>query len=652
MGGQQCKLTGEMHYLRGRIHGTEDTGGIRSVPKEHCSLHSGLQAGKAGFHHTPVEQRLQPGQHGCMPTTDAHTRYSCGVEKENLMSTGKNRENQGRCPMKIILTSHTMPSGDAPPGEGPLPLVAGIVMAEKTVDAELIQGQPITCDRCGAVLTDPAEVRRDPALGLLFTCSYCGTVHPLKLTPGHLSPVMDFVVPRQEESGAGDSADSLVACVDVSDSMLLSLDTIRALQTGVIPGVRELMTLSARNSLSAVKSSLLSTLRDILLLSPGTRFGLITFGSSVRIYHDPGREALHMEDDTILLSIEAIRNEVAKEGIVLPPLGETAEGMQSLIAGLKTGGATALGPALAAAIAILSSRPRGRIILLTDGMANRGIGSLCHPGPEASRGKRLYGDLAREMAERGIVCDIVGIAGEVSMGLETLITLPLTTGGDIFYASTDELDAALGTLGATDYFGRNARLRIITPSSVTIEDMSGAGAAAVSPGRVSLGQVAEGREVYCRLAGGKETRSGEAIPVQFQLEWTDREGNRRVTVETVHLKAQERPEALPHDFDPLPLTIMEVQKAGQDVMAGGLDASRQRLVKLRELIEKNPGIPVEKAEGARAIIQEELDHIDEVEQWKNSNSYHDYRSVSSVSMGRRSSTSPPPKRRGAPPKLS
>jgi hypothetical protein len=418
--------------------------------------------------------------------------------------------------------------------------------------------------------------------------------------------------------------------------MFRSFDNV--IWLGITPG--------GKNKLSAVKASLLSTLRDLSILSPKTRFGLITFGSTIRIYSAPGSEALHITEDATLLSREAIGREVSSASLVLMPLDVVGTGMQELIAGLKTEGDTALGPALAAAFTLLDGSSQGRVILLTDGMANRGIGSLNHPAPE---GKKLYEVLAREMAERGMVCDIVGIAGEVSMGLESLVTLPSATGGDLFYASVDELDATLGALGATDYFGRNARLRVITPSSVSIEDMSGADAAAISPGRVSLGQVSEGREIYCRIAGGTTLKPGETVPVQFQLEWTDREGNPRVTVETVHLRATERPEDMLQGFDPLPLTIMEVQKAGQDAMTKGLEASRERL---RELIEKTPGIPTEKAEGALAILKEELDHIDEVEQWKNSNSYNDYRSVSSVSMGRRSSTSPPPKRRGAPPKLS
>ena len=57
------------------------------------------------------------------------------------------------------------------------------------------------------------------------------------------------------------------------------------------------------------------------------------------------------------------------------PVGSGGAALWANVAGLKTSGCTALGPALSVAIGLADKMPGAAIVLATDGAANTGVGS-------------------------------------------------------------------------------------------------------------------------------------------------------------------------------------------------------------------------------------------------------------------------------------
>ncbi|MBI2263646.1 MAG: VWA domain-containing protein [Armatimonadetes bacterium] len=519
--------------------------------------------------------------------------------------------------MKIVLTTDKIPFGKALSDTADFPLVAGIVFEEKDLETRSVAAEPIKCEGCGAILTDLSEVREDPRLGTVFQCSFCNAIHKVpKNLPQEILANADFVLPLEAQPRES-FADTLIACIDISGSM-------------------------EGGALEAVKSSLVSTLRDLQHASPETRFGLVTFSDDVRLYVEPGAIARTLGDEQVLLSVDKIKKDILSARLTLHPLSRIGEGMRSFVSALRTEGSTALGPAVVAASALLEKRPHGRIVLLTDGQANRGVGSLDHPTPV---GKKLYEDLAGEFAKRGIICDIVAISGSGTVEVKALAVLPSSTGGDLFYVSVEELESTFQTLGTVDYYGRNAVLKVLTPSGIQVSDLSGVASGVGPQARVALGHLASGREVYYGFKSDKGIAAGQTVPVQFQLEWTDTQGNSHVTVKTVNLTGTEKSEEILAAYNPLPWTIMEVQKAGEDAFQFDFDHSKDRLQRVKSLLQKLTRAPREKSENCMQVLGEELAQIDEIVQRRHSSSYYDDSTYESYSMTRRRSSAPPPKRR-------
>jgi hypothetical protein len=119
---------------------------------------------------------------------------------------------------------------------------------------------------------------------------------------------------------------------------------------------------------------------------------LITFSSEVEIIGDAAAEPLHLAGDQ-LDSFDALSSagesypltlavQQSKEKlwakIKVRIVSRTALGLIELPheQGLEEGGATALGPALVASVAMAGKRPGSRVVICTDGLANVGLGTI------------------------------------------------------------------------------------------------------------------------------------------------------------------------------------------------------------------------------------------------------------------------------------
>ena len=115
---------------------------------------------------------------------------------------------------------------------------------------------------------------------------------------------------------------------------------------------------------------------------------------------------------------------------------ESATALGEAIFGLEESGPTALGPAVAVALGMVSgSNAAGaRIVLCTDGLANVGLGSLdeipegANPIREAAEG--FYRSLGESAVAAGTVVDVISIIGQ-DADLENLGAVSEATGGTV-----------------------------------------------------------------------------------------------------------------------------------------------------------------------------------------------------------------------------
>jgi len=473
-----------------------------------------------------------------------------------------------------------------------IPLVGEVSFSEFEDEKADIKGKPIVCANCGAILTNVKDVQTDAKIGTYFNCTYCGKVNVIdpKDLPHNINAYSGWLIPpdtTKPDFGKGiQKGNSLIAALDVSGSM-------------------------SGAKIEGVKQSLVSTLKAYSKTKADALFGLVTFESNLRIYSPEGEEVLNIGGD-ILYDVKAIEKEVANNSWVkkqLPKMtiDSTGKQWQKTIQKMQALSSTALGPAVVAARIMSLAAGTGRILLLTDGMANEGIGSLSGASPE---GKQFYTMIGNALKESGIVLDIVGIAGEGSLELKTLALMPEITGGDLFYADLSELQDSFGLIAGDQIIGRNARIKLIVPDEIELSTVSGMGTRELAYKRgddISLGGLTKSRSIAFEFKPKKKVSDRKKVPVQVQIRYKDEEDNERIRVIEKELEVSEIKEELEKSLDADLIAGYTVQRAAQ-VMQRDRKEGKKMMSDMRQTLAKAaPG-----AKAAQEYLDDELEEMEEI----------------------------------------
>lgn len=468
-----------------------------------------------------------------------------------------------------------------------IPYVLRVEFGHLTHETTKIVGKPIACHKCNGFLLSVDQIQEDPKVGKHFVCPFCGTLNIIEGEVVVAGDDTDFVVegPPDPETATETIAiggKSFLGLIDVSGSM-------------------------AGANLAAVKRSLNTSIDSLAANAPDTMFGLIEFESSVVARNLENGNPVELPRDSFA-SLNDIMNATKKllDGVKLVGVGKNQDRLKKHVQTLRDQGGTALGPAVGMAYVIAKHRNVGRVVLLTDGLANEGIGAL--EGYQVTPASKYYEDLGKMFMELGTAVDVVGIASGAGMELQTLGLLPEATGGQMYYVTPNELDKSLSELAGASLLGRDVEVRLITPPGVRIKDASGVSRAVVDQlkkkSESKIGVVGEDHELYFEVEPEKEIKESE-VPIQVQVTYTDEEGSRRVRVVTTKLKVSKNEEEIMETLDPTVGATFVTQKAGEESFRGDREKGRERIASFRKALKT-------KAKGAPKAVQAMLDKTDNV----------------------------------------
>ncbi len=468
-----------------------------------------------------------------------------------------------------------------------IPYVLRVEFGHLTHETTKIVGKPIACHKCNGFLLSVDQIQEDPKVGKHFVCPFCGTLNIIEGEVVVAGDDTDFVVegPPDPETATETIAiggKSFLGLIDVSGSM-------------------------AGANLAAVKRSLNTSIDSLAANAPDTMFGLIEFESSVVARNLENGNPVELPRDSFA-SLNDIMNATKKllDGVKLVGVGKNQDRLKKHVQTLRDQGGTALGPAVGMAYVIAKHRNVGRVVLLTDGLANEGIGAL--EGYQVTPASKYYEDLGKMFMELGTAVDVVGIASGAGMELQTLGLLPEATGGQMYYVTPNELDKSLSELAGASLLGRDVEVRLITPPGVRVKDASGVSRAVVDQlkkkSESKIGVVGEDHELYFEVEPEKEIKESE-VPIQVQVTYTDEEGSRRVRVVTTKLKVSKNEEEIMETLDPTVGATFVTQKAGEESFRGDREKGRERIASFRKALKT-------KAKGAPKAVQAMLDKTDNV----------------------------------------
>ncbi len=447
------------------------------------------------------------------------------------------------------------------------------------------------------------QVKEDDKVGKHFSCAFCGTLNVIGGEIILAGDDTDFVIepaPERTETGTDTisvGGKSFLALIDVSGSM-------------------------AGANLSAVKRSLTTSIDSLAANAPETQFGLIEFESSVICRDIQSGEAIQLPYETYP-SYKQIVDATKKllDKIKLVGVGKNSDKLKQHVSSLRHQGGTALGPAVAMASVIAKHRNVGRVVLLTDGLANEGIGAL--EGYQVTSADAFYEGLGRNFLDFGTAVDVVGIASSSGMELKTLGLLPEATGGQMYYVKPNELDMSISELAGATLLGRDVEVKLITPKGVIVKDASGVSRAVIEEltkkKESKIGVVGENHELYFEVEPESEIKAPE-VPIQVQVEYTDEEGARRVRAVTAILKVAKKEDEIMETLDPTLGATFVTQKAGEESFAGGKEgrkkgkkliaAFRSAMKKRAKTAPKPVQAMYEKADRALEAEENEMEELD------------------------------------------
>uniref|UniRef100_A0A8C4HBN9 VWFA domain-containing protein n=1 Tax=Dicentrarchus labrax TaxID=13489 RepID=A0A8C4HBN9_DICLA len=261
---------------------------------------------------------------------------------------------------------------------------------------------PVICGKCSAALSCLSTMQTN-----LWVCEFCGCENSVndggaRVCVGQRAGVHsdELYLPNQSEDDYQNLEDTLVVfCVDISGSMSVTTEVCRALTS-------------------------------LLQQSPRRRVALVTFSDDVVIYGDGTSTPLTLRDFALVDS-----DHIWQQGMsykIPHCIAETYHQLIQRVKELREHGATSLGPAALASVAMASRYSGSKVILCTDGRANIGLGEMeqtpsLSPSPQTPY---FYRELAQKAVESGVIISVMTFEG-TDCRLADVGRLADTTGGRV-----------------------------------------------------------------------------------------------------------------------------------------------------------------------------------------------------------------------------
>jgi hypothetical protein len=223
--------------------------------------------------------------------------------------------------------------------------------------------------------------------------------------------------------------------------------------------------------------------------------------------------------------------------LLTKPLKDTCQSVSNTIKSLQPMSCTALGPGLLCSLGMVQGRAGSRVILCTDGLANRGLGTLGGSGEVSGPSRAFYekvGDLA---VQNGVSISIITIEGNACR-VDALGPLTDRTAGTILRVNPANMD--LSEMTSNSIVATNVFLKTIMHEGLAFEHEDSShlhnnGSILMK----QVGSVSSNNEAYFEYRvkklkdlqeAGVNLEETTSIPMQCQISYTDLKGNEFVRI--------------------------------------------------------------------------------------------------------------------------
>ncbi|XP_033730319.1 circularly permutated Ras protein 1-like [Pecten maximus] len=219
--------------------------------------------------------------------------------------------------------------------------------------------------------------------------------------------------------------------------------------------------------LAAIKEALKRQLERLKLENPDRRVILIQFDREVTVLGD-GSQELFQVDRNIRHSFDNLigSGQQYAQQMDFRTLGESYNDLIEKISSMRTKNTTALGPALATAIGMVTGTKGSEVILCTDGAPNSGVGKM---NSSDSSCKGFYTKVGNYTKEHGIVVSIIAVDGE-PVGLENVSPCANISGGNVDVLDPLEIMRQLRLISQNFIVATSVRMEFHLHPELEIDD--------------------------------------------------------------------------------------------------------------------------------------------------------------------------------------
>lgn len=382
---------------------------------------------------------------------------------------------------------------------------------------------PVICGKCSAALSCLSSIQSN-----VWVCEFCGCENAVndsvtRVCVGQRAGVRsdDLYLPNHSDDDYQNLEDTLVVfCVDISGSMVVTTE---------VPSSSGSPTYISR--LEGIQDALQRALLSLLQQSPRRRVALVTFNDEVVIYGDGTSTPLTLRD-WALVDYDHIWQESVAYSIP-HCIAETYQQLVQRVKDLREHGATCLGPAALASVAMASRYPGSKVILCTDGRANIGLGEMEETPslPSSLLTPYFYRQLALQAVDSGVIISVMTFEG-TDCRLADVGRLADTTGGRVNIVSIGTVATEIQSASMDNILATGVTATLHGPDGVYFPYNDKNNHTLVR----EIGNVTKGLEITIQFAVKPEFMEvflqRDTLPFQLQLSFKTRDQDRVTRVIT------------------------------------------------------------------------------------------------------------------------
>ncbi|TWW63581.1 Circularly permutated [Takifugu flavidus] len=326
---------------------------------------------------------------------------------------------------------------------------------------------PVICEKCSAALSCLIPVPRNRGIKSssfflqVWTCEFCGCEQSVssgdrRARAGQRAGTRsdDLYLLTENDDDYQNVEDAMVVfCVDISGSMSVTTEvTLSSTSKAYI------------SRLESIQDAIQKVLSSLLEQSPRRRVALVTFNNEVEIYGNGIRAPLVLRD-WALIDYEHIWQQGVSYG-ASHCIAETCDQLKQAVNDLREQGATSLGPAVLASVAVASRYPGSKVILCTDGRANIGLGKMEDtPSVSSSIDPYFYKRVAQQAVDSGVIISVMTFEG-TDCCLADIGRLADSTGGRVNIVSVNTVATEIQLASMDNVLATNVTATLLAAKGV------------------------------------------------------------------------------------------------------------------------------------------------------------------------------------------